>query len=115
MSRKILPEDRIHPTAATIVAGKSSAIIDEIEGAMTKHDVVVVGMAQNPHVKKAKRALAAKGAPFHYLKYGSYLSDWRPRLEIKMWTGWPTFPMVFHKGVLLGGSAELEKYLASQG
>jgi monothiol glutaredoxin len=30
-----------------------------------------------------------------------------------MWTGWPTFPMVFAKGVLVGGAGELEKLLAS--
>jgi glutaredoxin-related protein len=26
-----------------------------------------------------------------------------------MWTGWPTFPMVFVKGSLVGGTSELER------
>jgi len=30
-----------------------------------------------------------------------------------MWTGWPTFPMVFVKGVLIGGAADLESLIAS--
>jgi monothiol glutaredoxin len=30
-----------------------------------------------------------------------------------MWTGWPTFPMIFHKGVFIGGAADLEKLLES--
>jgi glutaredoxin-related protein len=30
-----------------------------------------------------------------------------------MWAGWPTFPMVFVKGVLVGGASELEKLIAS--
>ena len=30
-----------------------------------------------------------------------------------MWTGWPTFPMVFAKGVLIGGASDLERLLAS--
>jgi glutaredoxin-related protein len=30
-----------------------------------------------------------------------------------MWTGWPTFPMVFVKGVLVGGASELERLIAS--
>jgi glutaredoxin-related protein len=28
-----------------------------------------------------------------------------------MWTGWPTFPMVFVKGVLVGGASDLKKLL----
>ena len=30
-----------------------------------------------------------------------------------MWTGWPTFPMVFVKGVLIGGANDLERLIAS--
>jgi len=28
-----------------------------------------------------------------------------------MWTGWPTFPIVFVKGVLIGGADELGKLI----
>ncbi|HSQ67463.1 MAG TPA: glutaredoxin domain-containing protein, partial [Polyangiaceae bacterium] len=64
---------------------------------------VVVGMAQNPHVKNVRKALAKAGIEFKYVEYGSYLSKWKERLAIKLWSGWPTFPQVFVKGVLLGG------------
>jgi glutaredoxin-related protein len=30
-----------------------------------------------------------------------------------MWTGWPTFPMVFVKGALVGGASDLEALIAS--
>jgi len=30
-----------------------------------------------------------------------------------MWTGWPTFPMVFVNGVLIGGADDLERLLQS--
>ncbi len=60
-------------------------------------------MAQNPHVKNVRKALDDAGIPFKYLEFGSYLSSWRPRLAIKIWSGWPTFPQVFVRGVLLGG------------
>jgi glutaredoxin-related protein len=30
-----------------------------------------------------------------------------------MWTGWQTFPMVFVKGVLVGGSSDLARLIAS--
>ncbi len=78
--------------------------ISEITAAVAKDDVVVVGMAQNPHVKNVRKALETAGVPFTYLEYGSYFSEWRRRLAIKMWSGWPTFPQVYVKGVLIGGA-----------
>jgi monothiol glutaredoxin len=65
--------------------------------------IVVVGMAWNRHVTSVRKALAQEGLTFRYLEYGGYLSQWRPRLAIKLWSGWPTFPQVFVRGVLLGG------------
>src|SRR5207237_63883 len=51
--------------------------VREVEDAIKAHDVVVVGMAQNPHVKNVRKALDAAGVKFHYLEYGSYLSEWK--------------------------------------
>ena len=51
--------------------------IREIEDAIKAHDVVVVGMSQNPHVKNVRKALDEAGVKFHYLEYGSYFSEWR--------------------------------------
>ena len=81
--------------------------VEEVHAALGQHAVVVVGMAQNPHVKRARRALESAGVPFHYIEHGSYLSGWQRRLAIKLWTGWPTFPMVFVKGTLIGGANEV--------
>jgi glutaredoxin-related protein len=47
------------------------------------------------------------------LNYGSYLSLWRKRNALKMWTGWPTFPMVFVKGTLVGGADDVIKLINS--
>jgi glutaredoxin-related protein len=30
-----------------------------------------------------------------------------------MWTGWPTFPMVFVRGMLIGGAQDVEKLIAA--
>jgi glutaredoxin-related protein len=30
-----------------------------------------------------------------------------------LWTGWPTFPMVFVRGQLVGGAQDLEALIAS--
>ena len=113
MPRPILDENHLHPAIRAKVADHHLDIIDEVKAAVAAHDVVVVGMKQNPFPKKARKALAAKGTPFHYLEYGSYLNTWRRRNALKMWTGWPTFPMIFVKGVLIGGFEDLEKLIAS--
>jgi glutaredoxin-related protein len=86
--------------------------VDEVRRAIEEHDVVVVGMAQNPHVIRARRALDDAAIPYRYIGHGSYLSGYQRRLAIKLWTGWPTFPQVFVRGELIGGRAELVKAIA---
>jgi glutaredoxin-related protein len=81
--------------------------VDEVRRAIEEHDVVVVGMAMNPHVARARRALDDAGIRHHYIGHGSYLAGYRRRLAIKLWTGWPTFPQVFVRGTLIGGRSEL--------
>ncbi len=112
MERHVLPFDRIHPGAREKVARNHRATLDEAIAAVEGHEWVVLGMAQNPHVKRARKALKDAGKEHCYIGHGSYLKEWRKRNAFKMWTGWPTFPMVFHQGTLVGGANELEKYLA---
>jgi len=109
MNRRILEERRIHPGIHEKVASYRGAIVDEVEAAVARYDVVVVGMAQNPFPRKARKLLERRRIAHHYLEYGSYLSKWRERLPLKLWTGWPTFPMIFVKGVLIGGYQELQR------
>lgn len=80
---------------------------------MQANDVVVVGMEMNPFPAKARKALDAIAQPYKYLGYGSYFNAWRPRSALKMWTGWPTFPMVFVKGTLIGGYDDLRALIDS--
>jgi monothiol glutaredoxin len=113
MPRPILEESRIHPAIRERVASNRTDIVREVEAAIAANDVVVVGMRVNPAPKRARRVLDAAGIAYKYLEYGSYVSEWRRRTALKMWTGWQTFPMVFVKGVLVGGADDLEKLLAS--
>ena len=113
MPRRILEESRIHPSIRGRVGDYRRDILDEVEAAVGKEDIVVVGMAMNPFVRKARRLLDSAGLRHTYLEYGSYLSDWRRRNALKMWTGWPTLPMVFVKGSLIGGAADLERLVAN--
>lgn len=113
MTRSILDEVHIHPAIRQTITDKNSEIIREVQAAIASNAVVVVGMAQNPFPRKARKALDAIGTPYKYLEYGSYLSQWRRRNSLKMWTGWPTFPMVFVKGILVGGAVELQRLIDS--
>lgn len=113
MPRSILDETQIHPAIRETIANSRSDIVREVQAAVAENKVVVVGMRQNPMPKKARRLLDAKGIAYKYLEYGSYLSEWRRRNALKMWTGWPTFPMVFVKGVLVGGANDLARLIDS--
>lgn len=113
MPRPILSVDCIHPAIRARIETNQEDIVQEVRSAIAEHDVVVVGMAQNPFPRRARHALESAGIPHRYLQYGSYFGEWRRRNALKMWTGWPTFPMVFVKGVLIGGSTELDALIAS--
>ena len=102
-ARPLLESSRRSPAVVEAMAKFHGETIGEITAALAKDDVVIVGMSQNPHVKNVRKALDAAGIPYTYLEYGSYFSEWRRRLAIKMWSGWPTFPQVYVKGVLFGG------------
>ncbi len=113
MTRSILDEARIHSSIRQTITDNNADIVREVQDAIAANAVVVVGMAQNPMPKKARKTLDALGTPYKYLEYGSYLSMWRRRNALKMWTGWPTFPMIFVKGVLIGGANDLQKLIDS--
>lgn len=111
MPRTVLPESQIHPAIRDKINAHHLDIVNEVQQALAAHRVLVVGMAGNPFPKKACKVLTEAGIAHHYLQYGSYFSLWRRRNALKMWTGWPTFPMVFVNGVLVGGFSELQALL----
>jgi glutaredoxin-related protein len=113
MPRSILSEAQIHPAVRGKVAAHGADIVKEVQDAVAGNEIVVVGMRQNPFPKKARRLLDDAGLAYKYLEYGSYFGGWRRRLALKMWTGWPTLPMVFVKGVLVGGASDLKRLLES--
>jgi len=113
MPRSVLDEAHIHPAIRARVAGLHADTVAEVQRAVAAHLVVVVGMGQNPFPRRARRALDAAGIAHHDLDYGNYFSAWRQRNALKMWTGWPTLPMVFVRGTLVGGADDLIKLIDS--
>ena len=112
MERSTLASDHYTPAAAARIATFHPDTLNKVRDTIAKEKVVVIGMAWNPHCKKACNNLDKAGVKYSYLEFGSYASAWRERLAIKMWSGWPTFPQVFANGVLVGGNSDLEAALA---
>ena len=107
MPRQILPQAQLHPAIQAKVTGYHSQVVQAVQAACAQHAVVIVGMRQNPFPKRARKALDAAAQPYHYMEYGSYWGQWQERLALKIWTGWPTIPMVFIQGMLVGGADDL--------
>ncbi|MRV75911.1 glutaredoxin [Duganella sp. FT92W] len=113
MSRPVLEESRIHPAIRAKISGNHADIVQEVQAAVAANKIVVVGMAMNPFPRKARGLLDRQGVQYAYLEYGSYLSQWRRRTALKMWSGWPTLPMVFINGTLIGGAQDLQRLIDS--
>jgi len=113
MPRPVLEETRLHPAIRERVANLHADVVHNVQAAAASNTILVVGMAGNPLVRRVRRLLADAGLAHHYLGFGSYLSQWRRRNALKMWSGWPTFPMVFAKGVLIGGHDDLKRLIDS--
>jgi glutaredoxin-related protein len=113
MPRQVLEESFLHPAIRDQVANLHADIVHNVRSAAASNPVLVVGMAGNAPGSQVRRALDAAGVAYQYLAFGSYFSQWRRRNALKMWTGWPTFPMVFVKGQLVGGNSDVQKLIAS--
>ena len=113
MTRPLLAESAIHPAIRQRIAEHHISVIQQVQSAMALNPVLVLGMSGNPFVGKSRKALAAAGVAHAYLEFGSYFSQWRLRNALKMWTGWPTFPMVFVRGSLVGGADDLRRLIDS--
>jgi len=111
MTRSILANEFLSSGADRAISSFHADIVKSVEETIKRDPVVVVGMAQNPVVRKARKVLTEAGISYTYLEFGSYFSQWKPRLAIKIWSGWPTYPQVFVKGVLIGGAADTVRAL----
>lgn len=114
MTRLVLNDQKIHPQALEKIEKYHASVVQNVISVIAENKIVVIGMDQNPVVKKARAILDDKKLTYTYLKYGSYFSKWKERLAIKLWSGWPTYPQVFIDGVLIGGASDLEAYFLSK-
>jgi monothiol glutaredoxin len=106
--RPVLETTKISETALKSIQTFHPEYVKEAEEAVKSNAYVIIGMKQNPVVKGARKFLDEKNIAYKYIEHGSYFSMWKPRLALKLWSGWPTFPMVFADGKLVGGFSELK-------
>jgi len=107
--RPTLDYENVHPAVRPIMQAYQAELVARARELIGRHDVVVLGMTMNPFPGRARRLLEKHGIAYEYLGVGSYLSGWRQRLGLKLWSGWATFPMIFVKGTLIGGFQDLER------
>lgn len=108
MIRPLLPIEKNTVRALEAIYHFHHDVVEEVSAAVAEDDVVVVGMKNNPFVQKTRKALTSAGISYTYLGYGSYFSQWKERLAIKLWSGWPTYPQIFVHGTLIGGDSDLK-------
>lgn len=109
----MIPRPSVHPDVENAQNQFHPDIVSEVAQAVSQNDVVVVGVSGLQPGKVARRVLDEARIPYKYLEYGSYFSGWRRRLALKMWVGWPTFPLVFIKGTFVGGASDLKRLMQS--
>ena len=107
------PSPPVHPAVAQAQAAFQTDLVEEVSKAIATEKVVVVGVSGLAPGKKARKFFEEKKIAHRYLEYGSYFSGWRRRLALKIWVGWPTFPLVFIKGTFIGGNSDLRKLAQS--
>lgn len=103
----------LHPAVVAAQQAYHSDLVQEGAAAIAADPVVVVGVLGLQPDRRARQLLDAAGIPYRYLQYGSYVSGYARRQALKLWVGWPTFPLIFVRGTFIGGGSDLRKLHAS--
>lgn len=111
-TRATLDASRIAPAALSKIENFHRAFLKQLVAEVDAGGVVVIGMRQNPVCRAVRKVLDEAEVKYKYLEYGSYVGEWKKRLAIKLWSGWPTFPQVFVHGKLVGGCSEVKDLIA---
>ncbi len=101
----------VHPGVTAAQERYQNELVQEVAKAVAEEAVVVVGVSGLKPGKRARQMLDEQKVAYRYLQYGSYLSGWRRRVALKIWLGWPTFPLIFIKGTFIGGASDLKKLI----
>jgi monothiol glutaredoxin len=84
-------------------------LVAQVLQLVASEKVLVVGMAWNQPVRKARQKLDEMKVTYRYFEHGNYIVGWKARLALKIFFAWPTFPMIFVNGTFIGGNRDLRK------
>lgn len=107
MPRQVLDESRIHPAIRDKIAAYRSDILKEVQDAIAANDFVVG--APEPLPEEGAQASRRRRHPVQVPRVRQLPQPVAPATRDQDVTGWPTYPLVFVKGTLIGGFSDLEK------
>ena len=84
MPRTLLDESHVHPAVRDAVSHLHAEVVHNVHAASQSNSVLVVGMASNPFVKRARKAPAITGvSPGYVLDGKSSRFDIYPKKSLK--------------------------------
>ena len=107
MSRKI--HALLSKDAQNEIALFQQPFVEELQCMINNFEIVVVGVQLNSKSRQVSTLLQASEHDFKELYLRPWLMDRRKKLAVMLWSGWPTFPQVFIRGMLIGGEQELRR------
>ena len=107
MSRKI--HALLSKDAQNEIALFQQSFVEELQCMINNFDIVVIGVQLDPKNRQVSSLLhgSKHNVKEHYLR--PWLMDKRKKLAVRLWSGWPTFPQIFIRGMLIGGEQELQR------
>ena len=111
MSRKI--HALISEEAQARLSDFHQPLIEQLQQEIHSHDIVVVGLAYQPSTQRVIKELNKLDCLTQCIEISPWIGSSEKRLAIKIWSGWPSFPQIFVRGMLIGGELELGNFVAS--
>ena len=113
MPRPVLDESQFHPAIGAALALARAGGAEGAGGLLCSTRWWWWAWRRTRSRKRRARRWTPPACPTTTSSYGSYFSAVASAQALKMWTGWPTFPMVFVKGTLVGGAQDCSALIDS--
>ena len=72
-------------------------------------DIVVIGVQLSPQNSQVRALLQFTNHTAKEIYLRPWMLNKHKKLAVMLWSGWPTFPQIFIRGMLIGGEQELRR------
>ena len=107
MSRKI--HALLSKDAQNEIALFQQSFVEELQCMINNFDIVVIGVQLSSRNRQVSSLLQATNHTVKELYLRPWMMDKHKKLAVMLWSGWPTFPQIFIRGMLIGGEQELRR------